>query len=105
MHFFGIVKSYQKIDSIGNLLCCISMMICIYLNRDNPYIITPRFGDRYCYFFGDKEKLPYFYGPVGFLLTINSIFFISTIYSLYKLQNDTKFATRQSSKQEKKRLD
>ncbi|ODN00285.1 G-protein coupled receptor Mth2 [Orchesella cincta] len=74
--------------------------------RDDPqlFVITPRFGERNCYFYGEKEKLPYFYGPVGLLLTINSIFFVCTIYSLHKLQNDTKFATRQSSRQEKKRF-
>ncbi|CAL8129822.1 unnamed protein product [Orchesella dallaii] len=75
------------------------------LFKDDPqlFVITPRFGERNCYFYGEKEKLPYFYGPVGLLLTINSIFFVCTIYSLHKLQNDTKFATRQSSRQEKQR--
>ena len=81
------------------------MHIDILISRDQPDapITRPRFGDRKCYFFGYAEQLPYFYGPVGFLLIIDLLFFTHTIYSLQKLQKDTKFATQQSSRQDKKR--
>jgi len=41
---------------------------------------------------------------LGCLLVIDLIFFLHTVYSLYKLQQDTRFATQQSSRQEKKRF-
>lgn len=76
----------------------------MYRGQADSGVIRPRFGERKCYFYGDMEKLPYFYGPVGVLLLIDLVFFINTVYSIQKLQKDTKFATRQSSKQDKQRL-
>lgn len=85
------------------MLVLIYILTMLYRDQPNSSIIRPHFGEDSCYFAGHKEQLPYFYAPMGLLLIANLLFFFSTIYSLHKLQKDTKFATQQSSKQEKKR--
>ncbi|CAG7817253.1 unnamed protein product [Allacma fusca] len=74
--------------------------------KGDPVIseFLPQFGTKNCYFHNERSKLPFFYAPIGFLLCVNVIFFMSTILSLHKLQKDTRFATRQSSNQDKKRF-
>ncbi|KAK9890250.1 hypothetical protein WA026_010362 [Henosepilachna vigintioctopunctata] len=45
-------------------------------------LIKPRFGENKCWFESEKEKLPFFNGPIGLLLTINLILFILTAREL-----------------------
>ncbi|KAH0561013.1 hypothetical protein KQX54_011085 [Cotesia glomerata] len=47
----------------------------------NPFL-RPRFGEKMCWFYGDREILAYFFGPIGVLLIINVIFFIATAREL-----------------------
>ncbi|XP_012264182.2 probable G-protein coupled receptor Mth-like 1 [Athalia rosae] len=44
--------------------------------------LKPRFGENYCWFYGDTEILVYFFGPVGILLAINLILFAATAREL-----------------------
>ncbi|KDR21417.1 putative G-protein coupled receptor Mth-like 1, partial [Zootermopsis nevadensis] len=44
--------------------------------------LRPRFGQKRCWFYGDMEIFPYFYGPVGVLLLINLILFAATAHEL-----------------------
>lgn len=45
-------------------------------------LLRPRFGQQRCWFYGDVEIFPYFYGPVGVLLLINLILFAATAHEL-----------------------
>ncbi|KAL7304127.1 hypothetical protein TKK_0003583 [Trichogramma kaykai] len=44
--------------------------------------LRPRFGDKQCWFYGNMEILAYFFGPIGLLLMINVLFFLSTAHEL-----------------------
>ncbi|XP_046744401.1 probable G-protein coupled receptor Mth-like 1 [Diprion similis] len=44
--------------------------------------LRPRFGEKYCWFYGSMESLTYFFGPVGILLTINVLLFAATAREL-----------------------
>ncbi|XP_069669202.1 probable G-protein coupled receptor Mth-like 1 isoform X2 [Periplaneta americana] len=44
--------------------------------------LRPRFGQQRCWFYGDVEIFPYFYGPVGVLLLINMLLFAATAREL-----------------------
>ncbi|XP_003486440.1 probable G-protein coupled receptor Mth-like 1 [Bombus impatiens] len=44
--------------------------------------LRPRFGDKQCWFYGDMEILAYFFGPIGFLLAVNLLFFAATAREL-----------------------
>lgn len=46
------------------------------------HLLRPGFGDVKCWFRGDYELLPYFFGPVGVLLVINLCLFIATAREL-----------------------
>ncbi|XP_044765566.1 probable G-protein coupled receptor Mth-like 1 [Coccinella septempunctata] len=45
-------------------------------------LIKPRFGENKCWFGSEREKLPFFNGPIGLLLTINLVLFILTAKEL-----------------------
>lgn len=47
-----------------------------------PHLLRPGFGLEKCWFLGDMEILPYFFGPVGVLLFINLCLFIATAREL-----------------------
>lgn len=44
--------------------------------------LRPRFGENYCWFYGDMEILTYFFGPVGVLLATNLLLFAATAWEL-----------------------
>ncbi|XP_034230966.1 probable G-protein coupled receptor Mth-like 1 [Thrips palmi] len=47
-----------------------------------PHLLRPGFGQNKCWFRGDSEVLPYFFGPLGILLLINLCLFILTAREL-----------------------
>ncbi|CAO1351306.1 unnamed protein product [Diamesa tonsa] len=44
--------------------------------------LRPRFGENKCWFYGDMEILTYFFGPIGILLCVNVLLFLSTARQL-----------------------
>ncbi|KAL7031918.1 hypothetical protein ACKWTF_007172 [Chironomus riparius] len=44
--------------------------------------LRPRFGENKCWFYGDMEIFAYFFGPIGILLCINILLFLSTARQL-----------------------
>lgn len=47
-----------------------------------PGAFSPRFAERRCWFYGDAELLAFFFGPVGALLLVNLLLFLSTARQL-----------------------
>lgn len=45
-------------------------------------VLRPRFAERRCWFYGDREVLAYFFGPVGTLLAVNAALFAATARQL-----------------------
>lgn len=44
--------------------------------------LRPRFGENKCWFYGDMEIFAYFFGPIGILLCVNILLFLSTARQL-----------------------
>ncbi|KAG5684980.1 hypothetical protein PVAND_014183 [Polypedilum vanderplanki] len=44
--------------------------------------LRPRFGEKSCWFYGDMEIFAYFFGPIGILLCVNILLFLSTARQL-----------------------
>ncbi|KAG9433216.1 G-protein coupled receptor Mth-like 1 [Apis mellifera carnica] len=44
--------------------------------------LRPRFGVKQCWFYDDMAILAYFFGPIGFLLAVNLLFFAATAREL-----------------------
>ncbi|CRK90996.1 CLUMA_CG004684, isoform A [Clunio marinus] len=44
--------------------------------------LRPRFGENKCWFYGDMEIFAYFFGPIGILLCVNVMLFLSTARQL-----------------------
>ncbi|CAL8122825.1 unnamed protein product [Orchesella dallaii] len=60
-------------------------------------IILPRYGWNKCFIDLEYAALPYLFAPVGVLLIINCILYLTTIFHIHKLQESTKFASASSS--------
>src|SRR5688500_11696148 len=61
-------------------------------------VIIPLYGKTRCYMNPGKPMFFYLYGPIGCLLAVNLGFFLFTIYSMYRIQQSTKFASSSSSR-------
>ena len=58
----------------------------------------PEYGRQRCLLDPEYAQLVYAYGPAGVLLFCNLVFFTVTLYTMYQIQQSTKFATSSSSK-------
>lgn len=48
----------------------------------------PQFGSQTCWFNTAQVELLYFYGPIGTLLAVNWLLFLSTAWTLHQLQQE-----------------
>jgi G protein-coupled receptor Mth (Methuselah protein) len=64
------------------LIAIVAVILDNLPNTQEDAFLRPRFGEDKCWFYGDTEILTYFYGPIGILLCINIILFLSTARAL-----------------------
>jgi hypothetical protein len=79
----------------------IMLVVCLLMDLipDVPgTFIKPEFGVTKCWFKTDDAVLAYFYGPVGFLLLCNTIFFITTAFKIIGLKRETRMLKGQESR-------
>ena len=70
-------------------------------SRDEPEsgVIVPEYGKIECGPEPEYALWTYQNGPAGIFLLFNLFFFASTLYGIYRTQEDAKFATSSSSGQ------
>ena len=60
-------------------------------------VIVPEYGKKQCGLDLEFAQTTYQNGPAGIFLLFNLFFFAATVYSIYKVQEGSKFATSSSS--------
>lgn len=66
----------------GIPLLIVTIAACVNLIPESS-LLRPGFGETYCWFSGERLSIfAYFFGPVGILLTINIMLFVSTTHQL-----------------------
>jgi G protein-coupled receptor Mth (Methuselah protein) len=67
---------------VPTLITCVAAILDHLPENPNDSFLRPRFGENNCWFYGDLEILTYFFGPIGILLVINLLLFLSTARQL-----------------------
>uniref|UniRef100_T1GIM5 G-protein coupled receptors family 2 profile 2 domain-containing protein n=1 Tax=Megaselia scalaris TaxID=36166 RepID=T1GIM5_MEGSC len=64
------------------ILTAVALIMDRIPKTEGDNILRPRFGEVRCWFVDDLAILAYFFGPVGVLLVINILLFLSTARQL-----------------------